>query len=126
MAPNSPNSPLVDASRGFLYDDLVGRLAQRLERSVYTRKVEGSNPSVPTIVTLHPLQDTKQSNLSLNWKLSDFVEEDRASTCQLKPTQALLSRARKGALLMAEQLRSAKITGDCRPVHTNERARSTI
>jgi hypothetical protein len=26
----------------------VGRLAQRLERSVYTRKVEGSNPSVPT------------------------------------------------------------------------------
>ena len=26
-----------------------GRLAQRLERSVYTRKVEGSNPSVPTI-----------------------------------------------------------------------------
>jgi hypothetical protein len=40
---------LVDASRRFLYDNLVGRLAQRLERSVYTRKVEGSNPSVPTM-----------------------------------------------------------------------------
>src|SRR5260221_4487785 len=46
------------------------------------------------------LQNTKQCNLSLGWKLSDFVEEDCASICQLKPTQALLGRAGKGALLM--------------------------
>ena len=34
--------------------ELVGRLAQRLERSVYTRKVVRSNRTVPTIVTFHP------------------------------------------------------------------------
>jgi hypothetical protein len=46
----------VDASRRFLYDELelVGRLAQRLERSVYTRKVVRSNRTVPTTVTLQP------------------------------------------------------------------------
>src|SRR5258708_31464818 len=66
------------------------------------------------------LQNTKQINLSLNWKFSDFVEENRASICQLKPTQALLSRAREGALLMAEQLRSDQIAGDCRTVHADE------
>src|ERR1700722_2158872 len=60
------------------------------------------------------LQNTQECDLSFNWKFSDFVEENRASICQFKPTQALLSRARKGALLMAEQLRSDKITGDCR------------
>src|SRR6266850_7554851 len=50
----------VDASRRFLYDEeeLVGRLAQRLERSVYTRKVVRSNRTVPTIVTLHPSAGT--------------------------------------------------------------------
>ena len=31
----------------------VGRLAQRLERSVYTRKVVRSNRTVPTIRELH-------------------------------------------------------------------------
>src|SRR6266478_2407100 len=50
----------VDASRRFLYDEeeLVGRLAQRLERSVYTRKIVRSNRTVPTIVTLHPSAGT--------------------------------------------------------------------
>jgi hypothetical protein len=33
--------------------NLVGRLAQRLERSVYTRKVVRSNRTVPTIVTIN-------------------------------------------------------------------------
>jgi hypothetical protein len=40
----------VDAAYRFLYDNLKGRLAQRLERSVYTRKVVRSNRTVPTIV----------------------------------------------------------------------------
>ncbi len=50
--------PRVDASRRFLYDELLGRLAQRLERSVYTRKVVRSNRTVPTIVTHHPSAGT--------------------------------------------------------------------
>src|SRR6266850_1724637 len=50
----------VDPAHRFLYDEeeLVGRLAQRLERSVYTRKVVRSNRTVPTIVTLHPSAGT--------------------------------------------------------------------
>src|ERR1700675_161619 len=72
------------------------------------------------------LQNTQECNLSLNWKLYDFVEENGASICQLKPAQALLDRAREGAPLMAEQLRRDQITGDCRTVHANERARGTI
>ncbi len=67
------------------------------------------------------LQNTQQSNLSLGWKFSDFVEENRASICYLKPTQALLSCAREGALLMPEQLRRDQIAGDCRTVHADER-----
>ena len=44
----------VDAAGCFLYDYLrEGRLAQRLERSVYTRKVVRSNRTVPTIAVLH-------------------------------------------------------------------------
>src|SRR5205814_8282554 len=63
------------------------------------------------------LQNTQECDLSLSWKFSDFVEEKRASICQFKPTQTLLSRARKGTLLMAEQFRSDKITGNCCAVH---------
>ena len=37
----------VDAGRGFLYDG-AGRLAQRSERPVYTRKVVRSNRTLPT------------------------------------------------------------------------------
>src|SRR5713226_6208213 len=48
----------VDAFHRFLYDELLGRLAQRLERSVYTRKVVRSNRTVPTIVTQHPSAGT--------------------------------------------------------------------
>src|SRR5207237_9555480 len=40
----------VDPSRCFRYDEFHGRLAQRLERSVYTRKVVRSNRTVPTIL----------------------------------------------------------------------------
>src|SRR5882757_8588668 len=83
--------------------------------------VSADSTSAADTLKLMLLQNTKQSNLSLNWKFSDFVEEKRASICQLKPTQTLLSRAREGALLMAEQLRSDKIAGDCRTVHANER-----
>src|SRR4029077_1369117 len=68
------------------------------------------------------LQNTQECNLSLSWKFPDFVEEKRASICQFKPAQTLLSRARKGTLFVAEQFRSDQITGDCCTVHTNERA----
>src|SRR5260370_11762299 len=66
------------------------------------------------------LQYTQEGNLGLGWKLSDFVEEDRASICQLKPTQALLSRAREGALLIAEQLRGDQVTGYGCAVYADE------
>src|SRR5580698_10769488 len=62
------------------------------------------------------LQNTQQGDLGLGWKLSDFVQEERTAVCKFKPTQALLSRARAGALLMAEYLRRDQITRDCRAV----------
>jgi hypothetical protein len=36
-------------------------------------------------------------------KLSDFIEEDRASFCQFKAAQTSLSCSCKGAFLMAKQ-----------------------
>ena|SRR5579864_716315 len=47
----------VDPSECFRYDEIHGRLAQRLERSVYTRKVVRSNrtaPTIPNIPTVSP------------------------------------------------------------------------
>src|SRR5690242_6447530 len=47
----------VDPSECFRYDEIHGRLAQRLERSVYTRKVVRSNrtaPTIPSIRTISP------------------------------------------------------------------------
>src|SRR5258708_23347098 len=44
------------------------------------------------------LQNTQECNLSLGGKISDFVEEKRASICYFKPTHTFLSRARKGTL----------------------------
>ena len=72
------------------------------------------------------LQNTQQGHLSLGRKISDFVEEERASICQFKPTQALLSGAGEGPLLMAEQLRSDQVTRDCRAVHAHECARASV
>ncbi len=46
-ANDPPTYPRVDAAQCFLYDEM-GRLAQRSERPVYTRKVAGSNPALPT------------------------------------------------------------------------------
>ena len=68
--------------------------------------VSADSTSAADTLKLVLLQNTQEGNLGLGWKFSDFVQEDRASICQFKPTQALLSRAREGALLMAEQLRS--------------------
>src|SRR6202041_1549176 len=48
------------------------------------------------------LQNPQQSDLGLGRKLSDFIEEDRASFGQLKAPQAPLSSPREGALLMAD------------------------
>src|SRR5258708_24794098 len=55
--------------------------------------VSADSTSAADTLKLVLLQNTKQSNLSLGWKLSDFVEENCASICELNPTQALLSRA---------------------------------
>jgi hypothetical protein len=49
------------------------------------------------------LQNTQQSNLCLGRKLSDFVEEDRASFSQFKAAQTPLTGPRKGAPLMTKQ-----------------------
>src|SRR5208282_322490 len=37
------------------------------------------------------LQDTHEGNLSLGWKFSDLIKEDRSSACQFEPPEALLS-----------------------------------
>ena len=44
------------------------------------------------------LQNTQEGDLSHMRKFSNFIEEDSASICQLKPAQALLNRAREGTL----------------------------
>src|SRR6266849_5292678 len=43
--------------------------------------VSADSTSAADTLKLMLLQNTKQSNLSLNWKFSDFVEENRASIC---------------------------------------------
>src|SRR5713101_2909602 len=72
------------------------------------------------------LQDTQKGNLGFRWQLPDFVQEKRASICQFKPTQTLLSRAREGTLLVSEQLRGDQFTRGCSAVYTNECARAAI
>jgi len=42
----------------------------------------------PTRSNSRSCKDTQESNLSLGWKFSDFVEEDRASTRKFKSAQA--------------------------------------
>src|SRR6266403_2507626 len=76
--------------------------------------VSADSTSAADTLELMLLQNTQECDLSLRWKFSDFVEEKRSSICQFKPTQSLLGRAREGTLFMAEQVRSDKITGDCR------------
>src|SRR6266478_9291580 len=49
------------------------------------------------------LQNTQESDLCLGRKLSDFIEEDRASFGQLKAPYTALSCSCEGALLMTEQ-----------------------
>src|SRR5229473_4985831 len=49
------------------------------------------------------LQNMQERDLGLGRKLSDFIQEDRASFSQLKAPQSSLGRPREGALLMAEQ-----------------------
>src|SRR6202035_819558 len=49
------------------------------------------------------LKNTQESDLGLGWKLSDFIQENRASFGQLKAPYATLNCPGKGALLMAKQ-----------------------
>jgi hypothetical protein len=51
------------------------------------------------------LQNTQESDLRLDGKLSNFIEKDRASMRQLKAAQPPLKRSSESALLMAKQLR---------------------
>ena len=66
--------------------------------------VSADSASAADTLKLVFLQNAKQSNLSLGWKFSDFVQEERTATRKFKSAQALLSRAREGTFLMAEQL----------------------
>src|SRR5260370_623868 len=72
------------------------------------------------------LQNTQESDLCLGRKLSDFVEEDRASFSQLKAPQAPLSCPGEGALLMAEQFRCDQVAWNCGAVNTDKRSRGTL
>jgi len=58
------------------------------------------------------LQNTQQSNLGLGRKLSDFIEEDRASFCKFEPPQTPVQRSSERALLMAKQFRGNQIARD--------------
>src|SRR5260370_14099926 len=49
------------------------------------------------------LQDTQESDLGLGGKLSDFIQEDRASFGQLEASQAPLSLPPESPLLLAAQ-----------------------
>jgi len=51
------------------------------------------------------LQNTQQSDLSLEGKLTDFIEEDRASFCKFEPAQASLHCTCERTFLMSEQFR---------------------
>src|SRR4029077_2763149 len=72
------------------------------------------------------LQDTQEGNLGLGRKLSDFIEEDRASTGQFKTTQTPLGGAREGALFMAKQFRRDQVARDGSAVYAYECARGAI
>src|SRR5262245_42650951 len=51
------------------------------------------------------LQNAQEGNLRFRRQLTDFIQEDRASLCKLKPAQALLQGSGKGSFLVTEQLR---------------------
>src|SRR5215469_16355787 len=72
------------------------------------------------------LQNAQEDNLGLGGKFSDFVQEDRASICQLKSTQTLPSRTCEGALFVTEQLRGDQVARDCCKVHANKCARGAF
>jgi hypothetical protein len=65
--------------------------------------VASDGPSSTDTLKFVFLQDSQQSDLGFGWKVSNFVEEDRASFGKLKAPYPPLSCPRKSALLMAEQ-----------------------
>src|SRR6267142_637655 len=80
-------------------------------------------PSSADALTFAFLQNTQQSNLGLGTKLSDFLEEDRASCCEFEPAQSPLQRSGERALLMAKQFRGNQVARDCRAVDADKSAR---
>ena len=68
-----------------------------------TRTSVRMDPSSADTLKFVFLQNTQESDLGLGRKLSDLIEEDRASFGQFKAAQTLLSCPCEGALLMAEQ-----------------------
>src|SRR5260370_3440799 len=56
------------------------------------------------------LQNTQDSDLGLEGKLSDFIEEDCASLRHFEPAQAPLQRSGKAAFLMSKQFEGDQIT----------------
>src|SRR5260370_37218938 len=66
------------------------------------------------------LQDTQESDLGLGGKLSDFIQEDRASFGQLEASQTPLSRPPESALLMAKQFLRDPIARDFCAVHAHK------
>jgi hypothetical protein len=52
-----------------------------LSAAVTSKDVGKEHEFVADTLKLMLLQNTQECDLSLNWKLSDFVEEDRGSIC---------------------------------------------
>src|SRR6266481_2602685 len=88
--------------------------------------ISSDRPSSTNTFEFMFLQNTQESDLCLGRKLSDFIEEDRASFGQLKAPQTPLSRPREGALLMAEQFRCDQVAWNCGAVNTDKRSRGTL
>jgi hypothetical protein len=71
----------------------------------------GHNPNVnfPRGRTAQPLEFSlleyaKEFRLQFEWHIANFIQEKRASVCQLKPANLLSDRAGEGAALVAKQL----------------------
>src|SRR4029077_4628702 len=77
------------------------------------------SPVAADALKLILLQNAQEGNLGLGWQFSDFVEEDRASVCQLESAQALLSRPGEGTPLMPKQFRGDEITWNYRTVQAD-------
>jgi hypothetical protein len=90
-----------------------GRLDGRLQITVgssYHADICLDGSSSADALKLVFLQKTQQSDLSLDGKLTDFIEEDRGSFCKFEPAKASLHGMGERTFLMSEQFRANQAT----------------